>query len=176
MKCPSCGYENREDAQYCNLCQTSFIKKPEPESPRPVRQPVSQKVNPPPEFMIRENELNWFRRHLHWTWVFAQFVADMIFIAGILFMLLMSSVSPDFFITYIIVVWYVLGSILSFAALFGVGGWVLKQKGRSLAWLLIFLVPFGWFIFLFIENRNKVLPMSLITTINPRMVSPSYYT
>jgi len=31
MICPSCGYENREDARYCNLCQTSFVKtKPEP--------------------------------------------------------------------------------------------------------------------------------------------------
>ena len=26
MKCPSCGYDNKEDAQYCNLCLTSFVE------------------------------------------------------------------------------------------------------------------------------------------------------
>jgi len=44
MKCPSCGYENQEGAQYCNMCLYSFIK-PNPESPRPKRlqpQAVSQ--------------------------------------------------------------------------------------------------------------------------------------
>lgn len=175
MKCPSCGYENREDAQYCNLCQTSFIKKSEPELPRSVRQPVGPKKIPQTVMPGIWNEPSWYRRHLHWTWVFAQFVADIIFIAGILFILLISSVSPDLFIASMIVVWYVLGSILSFAALFGVGGWVLKQKDRSLAWLLILLVPLGWFIFLFIENRNE--KSSLFENLTkPRVASPSYYT
>ena len=32
MKCPSCGYENSDDAQYCSLCQKSFVKaEPEPD-------------------------------------------------------------------------------------------------------------------------------------------------
>ncbi|HEY98441.1 MAG TPA: zinc ribbon domain-containing protein [Dehalococcoidia bacterium] len=34
MKCPSCGYQNQEGAQYCNMCLYSFIK-PHPESRRP---------------------------------------------------------------------------------------------------------------------------------------------
>ena len=35
MKCPSCGYENQEGSQYCNMCLHSFVR-PEPE-PRPKR-------------------------------------------------------------------------------------------------------------------------------------------
>ena len=35
MKCPSCGYQNQEGAQYCNLCLHSFVR-PQPEK-RPRR-------------------------------------------------------------------------------------------------------------------------------------------
>jgi hypothetical protein len=49
--------------------------------------------------------------------------------------------------------------VLQIASVFGVGAWVLKRKNRSLGWLLIFLVPFGWIIFLFLENRSELPPM-----------------
>lgn len=42
MECPSCGYHNREGAQYCNMCLYSFVK-PQPESARP-RQLQTQTV------------------------------------------------------------------------------------------------------------------------------------
>src|SRR5881628_2272880 len=42
MKCPRCGYENRDDALYCNLCQTIFKKRSPPAQPAPPRPP------PPP--------------------------------------------------------------------------------------------------------------------------------
>ena len=41
MKCPSCGYENQEGAQYCNLCLHSFVR-PQPEK-RPRR--VQNRMN-----------------------------------------------------------------------------------------------------------------------------------
>jgi len=36
-----------------------------------------------------------------------------------------------------------------------VSGWVIKQKGRSLWWLLLFFVPFGWISFFLLENRSN---------------------
>ncbi|MGD9143630.1 MAG: zinc-ribbon domain-containing protein [Dehalococcoidia bacterium] len=48
MKCPSCGYENQEGAQYCNLCLHSFVK-PQPEKrPRRVQS----------QMVTRENQAN----------------------------------------------------------------------------------------------------------------------
>ena len=44
MECPSCGYQNQEGAQYCNMCLYSFIK-PQPEPQRP-RQLQTQMVSP----------------------------------------------------------------------------------------------------------------------------------
>ena len=35
MKCPSCAYENAEDALYCNLCQYVFRKEKPAAPPRP---------------------------------------------------------------------------------------------------------------------------------------------
>jgi hypothetical protein len=37
MKCPSCGYENREDAPYCDICQTPFNP---PQTDNPVTTPT----------------------------------------------------------------------------------------------------------------------------------------
>src|ERR1051326_6076416 len=38
MKCPRCGYENRDDARFCNLCQTIFKKQTAP-PPTPAPPP-----------------------------------------------------------------------------------------------------------------------------------------
>lgn len=47
MKCPSCGYQNQEGAQYCNLCLHSFVK------PQPEKRPRQA----PPQMTTRENKV-----------------------------------------------------------------------------------------------------------------------
>jgi hypothetical protein len=62
MKCPSCGYNNPDDAPYCSMCQISFIK-PILEAtgtvykPEYAESPTSAKAGKP-------DEHNWFQRHL----------------------------------------------------------------------------------------------------------------
>ena len=36
-----------------------------------------------------------------------------------------------------------------------ISGWVIRQKRRSLWWLLLFFVPLGWLGLLKLENRNS---------------------
>jgi hypothetical protein len=178
MRCPSCGYENIEGAQYCNLCQTSFVKKTEPESPGPTQTPSVPKATLPTGLRRDERELNWFRRHLNWTWILAQLA---IFLISFAFMCVLAIViihSPAFNIGYVFtgasmlinMVW-----ILTIVTAFGVGAWVLKEKDRSLAWLLIIPIPFGWFFFLMLDNRNNILPLPAFNPAEPPAESPSKY-
>jgi len=47
IKCPKCGYENKDDALYCGMCYEPFRKKSkEPEPSEPEKQ---KDVTPPPE-------------------------------------------------------------------------------------------------------------------------------
>ncbi len=46
MKCPSCGYQNQEGAQYCNMCLHSFVKpEPEPRRPKQVQPRLTDRAN-----------------------------------------------------------------------------------------------------------------------------------
>jgi hypothetical protein len=171
MKCPSCGYENKEGARYCNLCQRSFGSfAREPAAPYgldPSLEP-GQGAEEAVQNLLRGQSKgeNWFQRHLNWTWVFAQLAVGLIgFFLVTVFVssLFASSAFPSeasFFASFSVLQIIVL--VLQIASVFGVGGWVLRRKDRSLGWLLIFLVPFGWIIFLFLENRNLMeeLPVS----------------
>ena len=144
MKCPSCGYENKEDARYCNLCQTSFVK-PQPEPPSPVPPPLLRKETAP-EGEI--GDLNWFQRHLNWTWVLPQLF---LYLFGVVFVMKSSTdlfrafwhSSESEFVsaaTSLTVFWYIY-TVMMWAAEFGIGAWVLKRKKRSLWWLSIFFIP-----------------------------------
>ena len=192
MKCPSCGYENSRDAQYCNLCQKSFVSTEpglaRPAPPPPPRREAMQAARN----ILRggDADLNWFQRHLNWTWVLPQLLLYMAFLI-VLFSFITSmgpallmnptELSPSLsFMPFslLIVVGFLLIPLLMMAAQFGIGAWVLKRKERSLMWLLIFLVPSGayllnaflgfvvtvvvWIVFLRLENRNfgPELPVS----------------
>lgn len=144
MKCPSCGYENREDARYCNLCQTSFIK-PRPESPE-LAPPLAPRKETVPEG--ETGDLNWFQRHLNWTWVLPQLF---LFLFGVVFIMKSSTdlfravwrASESEFVSAaagLTTFWYV-WTVMMWAAEFGIGAWVLKRKQRSLWWLAIFFIP-----------------------------------
>lgn len=173
MKCPYCGYENSEDARFCNLCQHSFVKEPSAsyglDPLQGSRPEPSQKAKKAVENVLSQPKgLNWFQRHLNWTWFFAQLVVGLI--TYVLVTVLVTSLiasGPNFPSESSLLasasVMQIVTMLLQLAAMFGVGAWVLKRKGRSLGWLLIFLVPLvGWIIFLCLENRNLLeeLPVS----------------
>jgi len=187
MKCPSCGYENSEDARYCNLCQCSFLREPSASygldplqslQPEPGKEAVKavEKV-----LRSQPTGLNWFQRHLNWTWVFAQFAVGLIayFITTIfvssLFVSSAAFPSETSLFASVSVI-QIIFSALQIASVFGVGAWVLKRKGRSLAWLFIFLVPLvGWIIFLCMKNRSQlpVLSAPPSSSIQPGLAAPS---
>jgi len=177
MICPSCGYENSEDAQYCGLCQASFVKD-QPESPGLTAHPPKRDARAGP---IETRQQNWFNRHLNWTWVLAQVA---VFIISVFFVIILASVlmtssnsgysEGSLFTTMLLFQNMVL--VLEVFAIFGVGAWALKKKNRNLAWLLILLVPFGWFFFLLLENRSEMSYISSAfnpakTTLEPRSQS-----
>ena len=92
--------------------------------------------------------MNWFKKHLNWTFVLATVVAYIIaLILSVTVLLTGSSVTDvtlDIMVTVIIA-----GLILP------VGGWYLKQKGRKLWWLLILFVPF-YFGFVYILTLDNL--------------------
>ena len=93
--------------------------------------------------------MNWFRRHLSWvavlSWV-ALYPLD--YITGALIL----SISPYMSTG----VYYSIVYIVAALWLFGIDGWVLRKKDRSLWNLLWLIVPFGWIVFLNLENRSSV--------------------
>jgi hypothetical protein len=93
--------------------------------------------------------MNWFGRHLNWVMVLS-WVA--LYPLGFITDLAITSINP-----YIsTAAYYVLVYIVSAAWLFGIGGWVLRKKNRSL-WNLLWLpIPFGWIVFLSLENRADI--------------------
>jgi hypothetical protein len=149
MKCPSCGYDNPEGAQYCSLCQTSFIKG-QLQSTESVKPPAPTGHNKKPE------ELSWFQRHLNWTWVFvhALFVLSVVIIGIILYLTARNSYLSfgEVLNSFVLIrnILAILGNIISF----GVGAWVLYRKDRSYAWLLLYFAPFGVIFFLLIRNHH----------------------
>jgi uncharacterized membrane protein YhaH (DUF805 family) len=159
MKCPSCGYENEEDARYCNLCQCSFLR--EPQALYGLAPPPEAKKKAVPRSQAAGE--NWFQRHLNWTWFFAQLVvggiAYSIVTVFISSLVVSSAALPSEESLFASVsVMQVIVTVLQLIAMFGVGAWVLRRKNRSLVWLLIFLVPLaGWIIFLCLENRSDLV-------------------
>jgi len=70
----------------------------------------------PPQYSPKPTEIqkNWFQRHLHWTW----FLAYLIW----------------FFLNFS---YFIEIQIIGLVILLFVSGWVIKQKGRSLWWILL---------------------------------------
>jgi len=185
MKCPSCGYENSDDARYCGLCQKPFASfAMEPSAPyglAPLAEP-SKEAKQAVQKVLRSQATgeNWFQRHLNWTWVFAQWAAALI-IYFVVFVFVSSLVASgpnfpseaSFFASFSVL--QIVSYVLQIAAVYGVGAWVLKRKNRSLGWLLIFFVPLvGWIIFLCLENRSELpaLPATHSSSIQPGLASP----
>ncbi len=183
MKCPSCGYENKEGARYCNLCQHSFGSfAREPAAPyglAPSLEPKEEAVQAA-RTVLRSQPAgeNWFQRHLNWTWVLPQLLLYIVALAVGYSLLMsmagaiMSPLESSFMLPFSgLVVWLgIIIPLLMAASVWGIGAWVLKRKDRSLWWLLILLIPSAayllnafvgfaalvavWIVFLRLENRN----------------------
>jgi len=170
MKCPSCGYENSDDARYCGLCERPFgssVNEPSAAYGLPPLAEPGRGGVPAAQTVLRSQPkgLNWFQRHLNWTWVFAQLAVGLltyiimtVFVTS-LFIGSSNALPSEASLFASISVMQIVAAVLQIASVFGVGVWVLKRKDRSLGWLLIFLVPFGWIIFLFLENRSDLVVM-----------------
>ena len=91
----------------------------------------------------------WFRRHLNWTIVLSSVVFR------ILGIILSAALASDPNATADVVMG-MSGLYFIFTSATGlfICGWVLRQKARSLWWLFLFVVPLGWFVFLFLENQS----------------------
>ena len=100
--------------------------------------------------------MNWLGRHLNWVAVLSWVALYPLgFITGL------AITSVNLYIST--ATYYALVYIVSAAWLFGIGGWVLRKKNRSL-WNLLWLpIPFGWIVFLCLENK--------ISTIGNKIVS-----
>jgi hypothetical protein len=87
--------------------------------------------------------MGWFRRHLNWT----AFLTALIWyiISGVSINLLQEEGAW-------LLVW-----LPCFVVSFLIYGWILQQKRRTLWWLFILFVPFGWVVFIGLENRSQVI-------------------
>ena len=83
---------------------------------------------------------DWFQRHLNWTvvllWVLVLPLA--IPLGDIL------GISVD-----------AISLLVPIVIILPLTGWALKQKNRSLWWLLLFIIPFVWLVYLGLENRSS---------------------
>jgi hypothetical protein len=124
--CPNCGKELRSVAKYCPACGTEL---------KGV------------EFRDKTGGINWFQRHLNWTFVLAVLGGYGIAVGVSVFLLLADPTTPDFAFNMVFL------GIMA-AVTIPVGIWVLRQKGRKLWWFLILFIPFGWIWFLMLDNHG----------------------
>lgn len=85
--------------------------------------------------------LSWAKKHLNWSLVIYPFAISILLMA-------LSPIANISSGTYFTIMWVFLISI------FAVVGWVLWQKGRSLAWLLLCFIGIGSLVILFLENKR----------------------
>ena len=92
--------------------------------------------------------MNWFQRHLNWTWVLAYLL---ILVGAFMFGALMGILDPNVDEDAVGVVAEIFGGIFIII----VSGWVIRQKGRSLWWLLTVPLLLGWGLPLWLENKKR---------------------
>lgn len=86
--------------------------------------------------------MNWFRQHLNWTVVLAALIA--------LPVRALSEGIPDILLSFLVF-------LIGLAIVLGIIGWTLRQRNRSLFWLFMAIVPFGWIVFFTLSNHTKFL-------------------
>lgn len=99
--------------------------------------------------LVVSKKSNWFERHLHWTAVLTFLGA--VFAVGLVYGVYIT-MDPYMSLEAQGIIDFLVASIV-----LAIGwGWVLKQKQRSLAWLLLaIIVPLGWLSIFALENRSR---------------------
>ena len=88
--------------------------------------------------------MNWFKRHLNWTLLIASTLIPLIML------LLAYFVNESLGSTFPKIIGWTLSILLLV-----IYGWVLRQKKRSLWWLLLWWYPIGCFIYIGLSNKNE---------------------
>ena len=111
--------------------------------------------------------MNWFKRHLNWTsglgillgFILATGGSVKTFFESIIFLSFtgfVASLSSDIYsgsLGSLELIFAVIGLVLCLPILV----WVLKQKHRTLWWILIIFVPLGFIIFPCLKNKSEVI-------------------
>jgi len=88
--------------------------------------------------------MDWFKRHLNWTLLFASILIPLIAL------LLAYTINDSLGTTFPSIVGWILTILILV-----IYGWVLRQKNRSLWWLLLFWWPIGLFIYTGLSNNRE---------------------
>ncbi|MCX5998001.1 MAG: zinc-ribbon domain-containing protein [Chloroflexi bacterium] len=136
--CPNCGYQVAFGTQFCGHCG----------NPLAWQQPIAPTTALSATINSQQQETNWFQRHLNWTWVLAVFFVPLILFAliGFIYWLTYQTWPVGLFD----IVLRTLSVVLPILDLI-VSGWVIKNKGRSLWWILLT----GWLSPLWLGNKNR---------------------
>jgi len=89
--------------------------------------------------------MEWFEKHLNWTWAFSWLLMQIISLTS--YVLTISANETSISGAIIILVSFLL-SIFSIIFWLVVSGWVIKQKGESLWWILLS----GWWSPVWLRN------------------------
>lgn len=143
--CSNCENEIVIDIVYCPNCGNKTDIQ--------GNQPLTDKMVDFPsltEPIRTQMRLNWVQRHLNWVTFISMLLIYPLFP---LVAYIISSINPYMSTAvFSIIVFVVLGLWI-----FGINGWVLRRKNRSLGFLLLFIIPFGWIAFFFVENKADML-------------------
>jgi hypothetical protein len=91
----------------------------------------------------------WFQRHLNWTAV----------IIWVLLLPLCVIIADIIGIPIDIII-----LLVPILIILPLTGWALKKKNRSLWWLLLFIIPFLWLVYLGLENRSQIPELAELDT------------
>ena len=146
--CPTCRQQVSYGLRFCGNCGNALTWEQRTPSPPIYQQPINDQQQVPhyqqqPSYSQQQDRMNWFQRHLNWTWVLCLLLTFVVaFVTGFLMAIVDPNVSED--------VADVVGWIIYLVVMLPVSGWIIKQKGRSLWWILLS----GWFSPLWLGNKK----------------------
>lgn len=129
--CPNCGSPVAFGTRFCTSCGTT------------LNWPTQQQVQPPPVYQQPQQpvHINWFKRHLNWTYFISWlFCVGLVNGGGL--------VAGTDRLLGLIELWV---GVICFLV---VSIWVVRQKGRSLAWVLCLFLCILPIIVLCLKNKR----------------------